>query len=517
MVTEQYEGVAVFEALQAALGGAKGNLSECQVVAAELDGQMKELLSRRGEALLKLARLFLPEVSRPAIESTFEGIRGDLLTILARQEAKLEELQGEGRRAGEEIGRLDAEIDGVTHRLDEKVALRERLESAVTEALKADPDFKARSGLALQAEERLHRDEERASDMAREAAEKLPGYRRSRLFCYLYDRGFGTAEYRGVGWTRSIDRRVARLIDFSNARNGREFLSKTPELVASEVARRRDRFAELMQQIEAIQRAEADKLGLTAVLQEGEALGADRDRLVGESDRLRRRAQEVQHDLAALERSQNQFHNQAIERFRAFLGQTKLALLAQRAGQTPGPEDDEVVAEVARLDLQIDGLAPRLAELGRRREAAERTHEGLESVIRRYRQANFDSRRSFFDDALDFRRVCAQFEGGTLDAEGFWRAMRTSQRFRPSWAEQGVTGAGRAIASPSGRMLLGAILDVAAASMHAAAHRGVRRRGDENPSPSPPPGPSRRPSGPTASPGRSGSSSGGGFTSGEGF
>ncbi len=81
--------------------------------------------------------------------------------------------------------------------------------------------------------------------MAREAAEKLPQYDRSRLFRYLHDRGFGTSEYQAAGWVKSLDRWVADLIDFPNARNGYEFLKKAPGLVAAEVARRRDQFAEL--------------------------------------------------------------------------------------------------------------------------------------------------------------------------------------------------------------------------------------------------------------------------------
>ena len=79
---------------------------------------------------------------------------------------------------------------------------------------------------------------------------------------------------------RSIDAWVARLIDFGNARQGYEFLKKTPKLVADEVIRRRELFTKLMQQVEALEHAEADKIGLISVLKDGEALGARRDALV---------------------------------------------------------------------------------------------------------------------------------------------------------------------------------------------------------------------------------------------
>ena len=471
------EGTEVFEGLNSSLRRAKGDLADCQAESERLDGLMRDLLARRGEALLKLARHYLPEISRPAIESTFEGIRSDLMAILARREAKRNELQGQLDRGREEIRRRNAEIDDVTRRLNEKVAIREQLEAKVAEILKGNADFQERSKLALRAEESLHHDEQRVDDMARESAEKLPHYDRSRLFRYLHDRGYGTSEYKVTGWVRSLDRRVADLIDYPNARNGYEFLKKTPELVAAEVARRRDQFSELMRQVEAIEKVEADKVGLTRVLGEGDALGTERDRLVHEVEGLQKEAQSLQQGLAELEKVQNQFYNQALDRFRAFLGEAKIALLERRARQTPEPEDDAIVAELGRLDEQIDGIGPRLEALAGRRKEADRAQEGLDLVIRRYRLANYDSDRSYFED-FDHRRESARFEDGSIDADDLWREIQSSQRFRPNWVDSSAQNGIQVATSPAGRVILGAIVDIAGAAMRDAAYRGVQRRSD---------------------------------------
>ena len=509
------EGTEVFRNLKAALERAQGTLADCQGETDRLDGQMRDLLARRGEALLKLARHYLPEISRPAIESTFEGIRGDLLGILAQREARRNELQAQLNQGNEEVRRRNAEIDDVTNRLNEKVALREQLEAKVAETLKGNADFQERSKLALQAEEKLHHDERRVEDMAKEAAEKLPRYDRSRLFRYLHDRGYGTSDYKPGGWVRSIDRWVAGLIDYPGARQGYEFLKKTPELVAAEVSRRRDLFTELMKQVEAIEKAEADEVGLTAVLAEGDALGTERDRLVHELERLQKQAQEIQQGLAELEQAQNRFYTQAIERFRAFLGETKVAFLQNRARQTPEPDDDAIVAEVAQLDEQIGGITPRVASLAGRRKEADRVQEGLDQVLRKYRRANYDSDRSYFED-FDPDRERARFEDGSMDVDDLWRAIRAAQRFRPNWVESTASNGVQVIASPAGRVILGAIVEIAGAAMRDAAYRGVQRRSDAS-FPTFPTFPSPGGGGPSSSGGSSNSGSEGGFTSGEGF
>ena len=63
------EGTAAIESLQAALHDAESFVASCEQSATELDGRVNDLLARRGDALLQLARHFLPEISRPATSS----------------------------------------------------------------------------------------------------------------------------------------------------------------------------------------------------------------------------------------------------------------------------------------------------------------------------------------------------------------------------------------------------------------------------------------------------------------
>jgi chromosome segregation ATPase len=510
------EGTEVFASLRDGLREAGGTVERCEADAAGLDAQTQELLARRGEALLELARHFLPEMSRPAIASTFEGIRGDLSAILARQEARRKELHSQREAAERDAREHDAQIDEVTRALNAKVAERERLEARVAETLKGNDDFQQRSKLALQAEQQLHRNEQRVAEIQREAAEKLPAFENSRLFTYLYGRGYGTLDYQAKGLTLELDRWVAGLIRFGEARAGYEFLKSTPALVAAEVDRRRARFNELMQQVEAVQREEADKAGLTAVLKEGEELGRRRDELVAQAEQLRLTSQALQKDLDDLDRRQNSFYAEAIERFRAFLGETKLALIEQHARRTPEPEDDAIVAQIGTLNDQIAELKSRLADLAERRRDSERVRDGLERVVQRYRQANFDSQRSYFPDCFDTHRHLDEYLNGDRNAETLWSSLRSAQQFRPHWVETTSAGVTDVVTSPAGRVILGAVLDAVNATMQEAAYRGVqRRRADINPMPRwPAPSPptySPRPAPPPPP------SSEGSFTSGEGF
>ena len=522
MVTSPIEGTEVFETLRNALEQKRRDLAECQEQSSRLDQQLRDLLARRGEMLLGLAKHYLPDISRPTIAQTFEGIRDDLLAILARREALQQAIRNEVSRYQRTRDDRNLSLDEVTKLLNAKVAARERLEAQVAESLKGNGDYQERSTLALQAEQSLHRNEQRVADITSEAEAKLPAYKSSRLFRYLLERGFGTTDYAAKGWTRSIDSWIAGMIDFANARIGYDFLTKTPQLVAEEVTRRREQFTNLMEQVEAIQKAEADRLGLTTVLQEGEALGTRRDVLVKEIEALHAHVEQKTQQLAALDQNQNQFTNEAIDKLKAFLGETRLAILETRARQTPEPQDDAIVRDLVKLDRETETLQPRLEESTQRQAILDREQDGIDVLVRRYRQANFDSQRSYFEGDFDLARNLSAFQDGQLDTDRFWQSIQASQRFRPHWIESTTDTGTQVIGSPAGRILMGSILEMATQAMQNAAVRGVQRRGDIF-------GPSSYPteyqdSSPSSyeppsswSPPSSSSSNEGSFTSGQGF
>jgi hypothetical protein len=505
------EGTAVLGLLQAELDNTEQELAVCQEEVDQADKKMHGLLAGRGDVLVKLARHYLPEISRPAVAKTTTEIRGELLAIVARKDARRQELQQKLESCQGEAERTHANLDRVTALLNEKVKERERLEAQVADTLQHNQAFQVRSKQALQAEEQLHRNEQRSTDVEKEAAAKLPHYENSSLFRYLYERHFGTAEYHAGHFVTFVDSWVARLIDYRKARIGYEFLKKVPAAVAGEVGRRRQQFDELMQQVEALQHAEAERSGLTKVLQEGTALGAERDRLVAAFEQGEQQGQDLRQDLAKLEQVENQFYQEGIARFSKFLGETSEAVLMQRARATPEPQDDAMVNELSTLHAQIDTLESQAKDLTQRRQLTANCQSGLDALVRRYRQANFDSERSYYPQGLDLQADLARLKSGAANAEGIWQRIRSAQSFRAHWVDASVAAGSRGFNSPEGRILIGSILNAATNAMQNAAYRSASRRGPGSWS-----GPSF-PSVPSAPTGGVSYAPRDGFTSGEGF
>lgn len=529
-------GSRVLTSLQGALNQARTEASSARIAGDRAAGRVKQLVAERAEICLQLARHYLPDVRRETIQGTFAEIRSELEAIVARKERSEQEITERLARLDRERANVEQELNRTTERLNRLVEERGRLQQEVAARLKNDADFQQLSQEALAAEAILKRNEERAEEIRREADEKRPAFERSRLFSYLQRRKFGTSEYRYEGLTRRLDRWVANLIGYERARRSYDFLQSTPKLVAEEVERRKREFDQHMARVEAIERRVSDAVGLTPILTQGNATGEERDRLVRRVSDAQAECRRTQQSLDSLRQTHGTHYDEAVERLRKFLASTEGGILEARARQTPETTDDELVRRIREVDRQSVAAAAEADESTERQRTLTTQADGIELLVRRFRQAEFDSERSSFEDGFDADSIVALIRRHGVPPEAAFQRMRTAQKFAPVMESPGGSLLTEVVSSPATAAILHAIVEVAGAMAQQSAARSVERRrgrswhwdnqdaGPSFPAPSPSsaaPAPSF-PSSPSpprveSHPSPSSPPPSGGFTSGEGF
>jgi len=474
-------GSQVFRELRQALDRARDDAAALRRESQTFDSQIAALVNERTSSFAMLARLYLPSLTRSTAANTFDAFRTDLEGLLARKEQSQREVAGRLERLNSERQGTVAELKEVTNRLNEKVQERETLQARLATLLKEDPSFQSLSNRALMNEAELKRNEERVHEIEQDSQEKLPAYERSRLFRYLHGRKFGTPDYDAEGIVRRLDRWVARLIGYERARQSYAFLTTTPHRMRDEVERRRGEFNQLMAQVEDLERQAADAIGLTPVLAEGDRLGKERDTLVARSNDVLQRIGRAEHERAQLDQDQGTFYAEALGRFQNFLAKAETAVLERRARSTPDRADDDLVSRIRWIGDEIGQLQPQVADLAARSKGADEVSDGLDFVVRRYQQSNYDSDRSYFDGGSDLTVLVARFLSGAISRDQLWQQIRQEQKFEPTWAE---TNAGSVVNHPLTGVLLHAMVEVAGAALQQSAQRSVSRRHSGGSSPS---------------------------------
>jgi hypothetical protein len=470
-------GAVVFETLKRALAAAQEEAAAVHEEAKRIDAEMAGLATRRSEAVLELARLALPELTRPAVEGGFAEVRQDLLTIVERKERRAREI-------GERLARLRGAADESrgkrdTARAAAQAAVQRQTEvqAELARSLEANAEFQELSRKALQAEAELKRDEERVSQIAHESKEKLPAYEQSRLFQYLMGQRFGTSEYRGRGLVRRFDRWVGRLVEFDRASRSYRFLLTTPGLMDAETAKRRTEFNGLMQRIEDIEREAAERLDVSGVVAAVDATAKVLERLEQQLTEAEARAADVERELVSLDQEQGRFYEEALSRLKTFLVQAEGGLLERRAAATPDPSDDEVTLRIRVLTEEIAAMEPRLARQKNLSGDASRTSDGLAHLTRRFEQANFHETRSYFADGYDIGKSIELFRTGVLARDAFWDEIKRNQERVPTEFEKRASETiAHAMNGPLSGALAEAMLNVAGAAVGQSVGRTVSRR-----------------------------------------
>jgi uncharacterized membrane protein YgcG len=498
-------GRDVLRELRSALDDARNEAAELRRQSQQFDQQVTDFAHQRADSFLQLARMYLPELNPTAISNSFDGIREELDGILARKARTRDEVAGRISRLIAEQAKTTADLTAVTTRLNEKVSLRETLRSQLAELLKDNPEFQDLSRQAVANEAELKKNEGRVAEIERDAKEKLPAYERSKLFQYLYDRKFGTPDYTETGMERSLDRWVARLIGYERARTGYAFLTTTPRLMREEVERRKAEFQMLMGKVQELEQFGAEKIGLTVVLRDGEALGRERDQLVARFSDVQQRVLAAEQELAEVERKEGKFYMEALSRLQTFLMKVETSVLERKARATPERADDDLVAKIHWLTTEIDRIRPQVQEFLNRTNAAEQQNEAMEFAVRRYQQSNFDSDRSYFEFVPNLEAMIGQLKAGVLSKEEFWNAYKRRQQFEQTPTDLNLAAI---VTHPLTEIAVRTLVHVAAASLSSGGGGGGRSGG----------GSSRQSSSGGSFGGSSfGGGSGDGFTSGEGF
>ena len=476
MVDRYTRGSDIFRLLASADGAVRAQAAECKVALERIEKTAQDDLRRRGEQLVELAQHYLPAVSSETVSNTFREVRRDLQRILERKQLEEQELQKEWDKALDRRQQLQDDLDIVTRELDELVEQREELEEKLADRLEQDEAFQDLSRRALRSEQELARNRDRVEDSKQEAAEKLPAYKKSSLFQYLIDRGYGTSKYKKRGLTRRLDRWVARLVNFEKAKKSYDFLQVTPELMAAEVERRRDEFERLMEEVEGIEQRHSTEIGLTDVLKEGLKVGKRRDTLLTRIESEHQSQIEVEKDLDKLAGEDNEYYRQAIERMRKFLEGLKESALEAKTRGTASTTDDAIFAEIKWLNDRLEDARQQAKELRRQQSGMQRNRNDLQDLGRRFRTAEFDSQRSVFPAGFDPRPDIERLVRGEVSKEALWDEIKRHQRFLPTWVERRYENSGGLLDGEFSYLLMRVLAEAAGAAIRHAADSHSRSR-----------------------------------------
>ena len=165
--------------------------------------------------------------------------------------------------------RRQTAVDALEKILEQVETIRRNVEAKVSidaEWITARAQVNQVTGQAQQAEKK-------AVQAEADRDEKRRPYEEDQLFMYLWNRKFGTAEYRADHFTRTMDRLVARVVGYDKARANYALLNEIPERLREHSRRILHQLREEREKLTALERKALVEAGIEAAEEAAKARG----------------------------------------------------------------------------------------------------------------------------------------------------------------------------------------------------------------------------------------------------
>ena len=402
-----------------------------------LDAQKAQAEDYRALARERLGRLDDSELIQHLDHAERQAV-----ALLGQRDAALNTLRDRIGKAEHDRQADEAERTAQAARLDEAVGLVDEAEAETQRRLDEEAEYRAQRDAAEAAERKALHADEKAMRSEEEREAKGKAYRDDRLFGYLWDRHYGTPDYKASGLFRWLDDKVARLIGYADARVNYARLSEIPQRLrehASHVRASADaEFAKLRELDEIARRAD----GIPALEEKVNEQQGVLDSIDQRIDEAEVAHQEMLAEQARFAIGDDEFMRKAVDYLAREFQTEDLMHLRQDAVSTPYPEDDLIISGMLQRENEKRQLESTITGLKRALEQQQKRLAELESLRKDFKRKRFDRAGSVFAEDSMIPVLLGQFLAGMLDRGMLWKVLKEHQRYAPRRSDPGFGSGG---------------------------------------------------------------------------
>ena len=361
-------GRDALSSLENAISGVRTNESRLTQVLSSAAAEAERLRAQLAESFRALALVRLDTLMRNQVVGELDAAERRALELMRAHKSKLDQILircGGAQSALVQAEALHREKTAVVEQAREPIA---RMQERVAAESRTDPAWQAQHAATQKAIEIAQAADEKARQSEADLDAKRKPYEADPLFMYLWNRKFGTAEYKAGNFVRYWDRKVAQLVGFDTARPNYKLLNEIP-------VRLREHAKALLARVEAEDKALA-AIERAALVKAGiEPLEATLAKALGELKVASDALTKAQQAMTALDEERTKLqsdgdrkaHEDALGVLTQAIAQENLQTMYQEARQTATPEDDRLVQKIEQTQ---GAIARAESEVARIREEA---------------------------------------------------------------------------------------------------------------------------------------------------
>jgi hypothetical protein len=398
---------------------------------AEISRQLLALQQARVEDIRELAGLRVDMMASGNTLSGIDAVERQVAAVLKARQTAEAELDARIPALQDERNGLEAGRETQRQAVEEAADALDLAEAATQARLDADADYQAQEQRTREADRIARHAEDKALHSEQEKDEKGQSYRDDALFLYLWERHYGTPQYRAWPVTRWLDTKVARLVGFDGARANYARLQEIPVRLREHAEQKKRDAEAVFEVLRGLDEQAREQDGVVA-------LEASRDQQQAGLEEIDARIEEATERYGQLLARKEEFamgedehYRKAVDYVASELRRDDTRELRRDAMATPFPDDDLVVNRLFEREHQVQQLETSLNELKRALRQQHEKLQELESLRADFRRRRYDQSGYSFSDGTLIAAMLGNFLNGMLDRDSLWRVLEQQQRYRP--------------------------------------------------------------------------------------
>jgi len=398
---------------------------------AEISRQLLALQQARVEDIRELAGLRVDMMASGNTLSGIDAVERQVAAVLKARQTAEAELDARIPALQDERNGLEAGRETQRQAVEEAADALDLAEAATQARLDADADYQAQEQRTREADRIARHAEDKALHSEQEKDEKGQSYRDDALFLYLWERHYGTPQYRAWPVTRWLDTKVARLVGFDDARANYARLQEIPVRLREHAEQKKRDAEAVFEVLRGLDEQAREQDGVVA-------LEASRDQQQAGLEEIDARIEEATERYGQLLARKEEFamgedehYRKAVDYVASELRRDDTRELRRDAMATPFPDDDLVVNRLFEREHQVQQLETSLNELKRALRQQHEKLQELESLRADFRRRRYDQSGYSFSDGTLIAAMLGNFLNGMLDRDSLWRVLEQQQRYRP--------------------------------------------------------------------------------------
>ncbi len=397
----------------------------------DAEGDITALTTEREDIYVKLARVYLPELTAQSVVDTLKEVQATVRECFNEKQKRRGALVAALKDNRTLRAQEQAKLDQLTSAIEAKAAERAKIEAALAATLRANANYTRACALADASKSPLEQYQARAKAFGDEAKAKSAVYETETLFTYLVKRGYNTEQYSAFAFTRFFDDRVAVAVNFREAKKSYDRLIALPKFIATEITRQQASLDQVVAELRRLENEAAKGSGLDTVIGDGQKLIEKRQATQQSITALDADNAKQGKALQALDNTKDDYHRQALNQLKGFLRGETIVTLKERARATAGTDDDRLVARLEAIDGEISKLKSRATEMKAQEVAAAEKLSKVNRVESWFTKNDYETGRSQFLRGFDAKSALLGFLAGNLTERALQGVFQAQQVFRP--------------------------------------------------------------------------------------